>query len=175
MVAAAVLVRDFSFSAVVDDSKKMTPRRRQIAYDEIMVKCDVSFSIVDVAEIDRINIFQATMLAMQRAVAGLPEKPHAAIVDGNKAPDLGCQTEAVVDGDAKSFSIACASIIAKVTRDGLMEQYDSVYPEYGFKKHKGYGTAMHVAAIREHGPCEIHRRSFEPIKSIVEYGNPFNY
>lgn len=175
VVAAAVLVRDFSFSAPIDDSKKMTPRAREAAFDEIMAKCAVSFAVVDHEEIDRLNIFQATMQAMKRALAGLSETPEMALVDGPHAPTMGCRAEAVVDGDAKSFSIACASVIAKVTRDRLMEEYDGKFPAYGFKKHKGYGTAGHVAAIREHGPCEIHRRSFEPIKSIVEYGNPFNH
>lgn len=175
VVAAAVLVRDFSFSEEIDDSKKMTPKKRERAFEEIKAKCDVSFAIVDVADIDRLNIFQATMQAMKRAVEGLAEVPHAVLVDGNRAPHLGCRTIPVVDGDAKSFSIACASIIAKVTRDRLMDEYHGRYPLYGFGKHKGYGTSEHVAAIRQHGPCEIHRRSFEPVKTIVDYGNPFNH
>lgn len=175
VVAAAVLVRDFSFSSGIDDSKKMSSRAREIAFDEITAKCAVSFSIVEPEAIDRLNIFQAALLAMKQAVKGLGLQLDLALVDGPHAPSLGCETQAIVDGDAKSFSIACASIIAKVTRDRLMGNYDSVYPQYGFAKHKGYGTAAHVAAIRQYGPCAIHRKSFEPIKTLVEYGNPFNY
>ena len=175
VVATAELVRDFSFSSAIDDSKKMSPRARETAFDEIVAKCAVSFSVVEPEEIDRVNIFQATMLAMKRAVKSLDLQLDMALVDGPHAPEFDCQGLAVVDGDAKSFSIACASIIAKVTRDRLMREFDTAYPQYGFAKHKGYGTAGHVAAIRQHGPCAIHRRSFEPIKTLVEYGNPFNY
>lgn len=166
VVAAAVLVRDFSFSQGVDDSKRMTARSRERAYAEILQKCSVSVCVVDAGEIDRLNILRATLEGMRRAVEGLDVRPDAVLVDGPHAPPLQGVVEPVVDGDAKSFSIACASIVAKVTRDRLMHEYDGRYPQYGFASHKGYGTARHVAAIREHGPCEIHRRSFEPIRSL---------
>jgi ribonuclease HII len=143
----------------------MSPAARVKAYDEIMAKCAVSFAVIDHEEIDRINIFQATMRAMQLAVARLPEVPDLAVVDGPSAPKFGCAARAIVDGDALSFSIACASVVAKVTRDRLMEAYDAQYPAYGFARHKGYGTEEHIEALRRHGPCGIHRQSFEPVRN----------
>ena len=173
VVASAVIVRDFSFSSTVNDSKKMSPKARETAYEEIMAKCTVGIGIIDCEMIDRIDIFQATLRAMEQAVMKLGEAPGAILVDGPKAPNLPFRQFPIIDGDAISFSIACASVVAKVTRDRMMEYYAEVYPEYGFEKHKGYGTRDHMEAIRKNGPCKIHRRSFEPIKSI--YGNAFNY
>ena len=166
VVASAVIVRDFSFLQVVDDSKKMSAPAREEACEEILAKCRVGIGVVEPDEIDRINILEATMKAMQEAVTKLGEMPGCLLIDGNKSPRLPVRQFAIVDGDALSFSIACASIVAKVMRDRMMDYYDEVYPRYGFKDHKGYGTAGHVAAIKKHGPCKIHRTSFEPIKSL---------
>ena len=167
VVASAVIVRDFSFLAAVDDSKKMTPRARAAACAEIFEKCWVGVGVVEHDVIDAVNIFQATLLAMQEAVKKLPRVPDCVLVDGGRVPRLAVKSFAVVDGDAKSFSIACASVVAKVTRDRMMEQYDRMYPQYGFKAHKGYGTRRHEEALKKHGPCEIHRRSFAPVKALL--------
>ncbi len=166
VVASAVIVRDFSFSTRVDDSKKMTPRSRDKAYEEILAKCLVGIGVVEADEIDRINIFEATMRAMEEAVTKLKVAPDGILIDGPKAPRLPFRQFPIVDGDAKSFVIACASVVAKVTRDRMMEYYDTLYPEYGFGRHKGYGTEAHVEALRKHGACPIHRKSFEPVKSL---------
>jgi ribonuclease HII len=165
VVASAVIVRDFSFLGAVDDSKKMTAKSREAVYGEIFEKCDVGIGIVDYDVIDEINILQATFRAMGQALARLKVRPDAILVDGNRKPKVMGNFFPIVDGDALSFSIACASIVAKVTRDRIMETHDKTYPQYGFGKHKGYGTAEHVKAIKEHGPCEIHRRTFEPVRS----------
>ena len=164
VVASAVIVRDFSFESAVDDSKKMTPRARERAYEEILSKCIVSIGVVDVDAIDEINIYEATFKAMEEAVMKLRQEPDAILVDGNKAPRLPFRQFPIVNGDALSFSIACASVIAKVTRDRMMEYYDEIYPEYGFRKHKGYGTQDHLTALEKYGPCRIHRKSFEPVR-----------
>lgn len=176
VVASAVIVREFSFSARVDDSKAMTEREREAAYEEIMAKSLVGIGVIEPRAIDAMNIFQATLRAMEAAVMKLPQAPDAILIDGPKTPNLPFRQFAVVDGDAKSFSIACASIVAKVTRDRMMDYYDAEYPAYGFKKHKGYGTPQHLAAIREKGPCQIHRMTFEPLRSLTgSHGNSFNH
>ena len=167
VVASAVIVRDFSFSAAVDDSKKMTPGSRERAYQEIFGKCSVGIGIVESGRIDEMNILEATLQAMTEAVSKLNVAPDCILVDGTKTPKLPFRQFPIVDGDAKSFSIACASVVAKVTRDRMMDYYDEIYPEYGFKKHKGYGTREHVAALERHGPCKIHRRTFEPVRSLL--------
>ena len=171
VVASAVIVRDFSFRHPVDDSKKMTPLARERAYGEILEKCVVGIGIVEAPEIDRINILQATYRAMTEALEALGLEPDCVLVDGPGAPKTRYQQFPVVDGDARSFSIACASVAAKVTRDRIMEYYDGIYPRYGFARHKGYGTAAHAAALAKHGPCRIHRKSFEPIRN----GNAVNH
>jgi ribonuclease HII len=167
VVASAVIVRDFSFLYAVDDSKKMSPIAREKAFDEILAKCVVGIGTVESEVIDEVNILEATFLAMQEAVATLGETPGCVLVDGSVSPRLLIRRFPIVDGDAKSFSIACASVIAKVTRDRMMEYYDELYPQYGFKNHKGYGTVEHVAAIKKHGPCKIHRKSFAPTKNLL--------
>ena len=169
VVASAVIVRDFSFSCTVNDSKKMSAKARERAFEEILSKCVVGIGIVDCRMIDKIDIFQATLRAMEEAVMKLGEAPGVILVDGPKTPNLPFRQVPIVDGDAISFSIACASVVAKVTRDRMMEYYAEEFPQYGFAKHKGYGTRDHVEAIKIHGPCKIHRRSFEPVKSL--YGN----
>jgi ribonuclease HII len=122
----------------------------------------------DVDDIDRINILQATLLAMARAVAGLPTLPAHVLVDGSHCPQLPCSVEAVIGGDRRHASISAASILAKVTRDAEMVELDGRYPQYGFRRHKGYPTAEHREALREHGPCPLHRRSFAPVRAAIE-------
>jgi ribonuclease HII len=168
VVASAVIVRDFSFSSRIDDSKKMTLGARELAYREITQKCAVGVSVVGCDVIDEINIFQASMLAMREAVSKLPRVPDCLLIDGPHAPGVGCRQVPIIDGDAISFSIACASIVAKVTRDRLMEEMDAIYPGYGFKDHKGYSTEEHFSALDRLGPCGIHRRSFEPVRLALE-------
>lgn len=167
VVASAVSVRDFSFKAVIDDSKKMTAAAREAAYGEILAKCDVGVAEVAHDVIDRINILQASLLAMGKAVRKLGKAPDCLLIDGPRAPHAVMKSFMIIGGDALSFSIACASIVAKVTRDRLMEEYDKNYPQYGFKKHKGYGTAEHLAALERYGPSPIHRQSFGPVRKLV--------
>ena len=167
VVASAVIVRDFSFSSRVDDSKKMTALARNAAYGEILEKCVIGIGVVEPESIDTLNIFQATMKAMQEAVVKLKETPECLLIDGPHSPELPFKQFAIVNGDALSFSIACASVVAKVTRDRMMDYYDGLFPAYGFKRHKGYGTKEHLEALRKNGPCQIHRKSFEPVRSLL--------
>ena len=165
--AAAVILDSANIPAGLNDSKKLTEAKREKLFPEIMRVADVGVGLVSAAEIDEINILQATYLAMNRAVAALKAKPSLALIDGNRAPKLFCATQTIIDGDGKSLSIAAASIIAKVTRDRLMIEMDAVYPAYGFARHKGYGTAAHAAALAKHGPCTEHRKSFAPIRVLL--------
>jgi len=165
VVAGAVIIKDTDFTARIDDSKKLTAKKREDAYVEILKKSIVGVGIIDEATIDEVNIYQATRKAMQMAVSKLEIPPDYVIVDGNMKISTKCPMKCIVCGDAKSFSIAAASIVAKVTRDRLMVEYDKLYPQYGFARHKGYGTKEHMAAIRDNGPSPIHRKSFRPIKS----------
>jgi len=164
VVAAAVILDERQPIAGLADSKKLSAARRDQLYDEIRAKalcCCVAQASAE--EIDRLNILQATLLAMQRAVAGLRLKPGLVLVDGNRLPLLEMRAEAIVKGDAKVAAISAASILAKVTRDRGLELLDQRYPQYGFARHKGYGTAEHLQALRVHGPCPEHRRSFAPV------------
>ena len=158
--AAVILPPDIQIEGL-NDSKKLTDKKRRALYD-VIVEQAVSYGIAfaDEQEIDEINILQATFLAMRRAVEQLGVQPELALVDGNRDPQLGIPTRTIVKGDGLSASIAAASILAKVTRDRLMEDYDAQYPQYGFAVHKGYGTQRHYAALREFGACPIHRQSF---------------
>jgi ribonuclease HII len=167
VVASAVILDPSNFPQGLNDSKKLTPEKREALFDPIMNSADVGVGIVSAAEIDEINILQATYLAMRRALQNLKSQPTLALVDGNRAPLLPCSVQTIVKGDAKSLSIAAASIIAKVTRDRIMVEMDSQYSGYGFAKHKGYGTAAHAAALAKYGPCTEHRRSFKPISKLV--------
>lgn len=144
----------------INDSKKVSPKKRDMLFDIIKERA-ISYSCVmlDSKVIDEINILEATKRAMKEAVANLSVKPDLILVDAVKL-DFDCETRAIIKGDATSYSIAAASIIAKVSRDRLMEEYDKEYPEYGFAKHKGYGTAAHIEAIRKIGPCPVHRKTF---------------
>ena len=168
VVAAAVILDPRQGIAGLADSKKLTARRREQLFDQIQDKalcCAIGQASVE--EIDRLNILQATLLAMQRAVAGLRLVPARVLVDGNRLPRLPMLAEAIVGGDAKVPSISAASILAKVHRDRWCEQIDAEYPQYGFAAHKGYGTAAHLAALRQHGPTPWHRRSFAPVAQAL--------
>ena len=145
----------------LNDSKTLSEKKREKLFSEIIAKAK-AYAIVDVSEtsIDEINILNARMLAMRQAVAALDLKPDFLLVDGNRDPDAGVETLCVIGGDGKSASIAAASILAKVSRDRFMLKMAEKYPEYGFEKHKGYGTKIHIDAIKTHGPCEIHRKTF---------------
>ena len=168
VVAAAVILDPRQPIAGLADSKKLTARRRERLYDEICAKAlCCSIALASVAEIDRLNILQATLLAMQRAVAGLRLPPAKVLVDGNRLPTLGVLAEAIVDGDATVPAISAASILAKVQRDRWCAEVDAQCPQYGFAAHKGYGTAAHLAALRAHGACEHHRRSFAPVAAVL--------
>ncbi|WP_287387064.1 ribonuclease HII [Lachnospira sp.] len=151
----------------VNDSKKVTKKRREMLYDIIMEKAiAVSIGINDEKRIDEINILQATYEAMRKAINNLEVKPDILLNDAVNIPEIDIPQIPIIKGDAKSFTIACASIIAKVTRDRMMEEYDKKYPGYGFAKNMGYGTKEHTDALRKLGPCEIHRRTF--IKNFVD-------
>ena len=164
MVAAAVILDDRHPISGLADSKKLTALRREKLFDEILAKalcCSIAQASVE--EIDRLNILQATMLAMRRAVMGLRLKPAMVLVDGNRLPLLDVPAEAIVKGDSLVPAISAASILAKVHRDRWCVEVHDQFPQYGFAGHKGYGTVVHMQALREHGPCIHHRRSFAPV------------
>lgn len=165
--AAAVILDDLQPIAGLADSKALTAAKRARLFDEVRAKA-LCFCIAQasVEEIDRLNILQATMLAMQRAVHGLRLKPALVRVDGNRLPVLPMTAEAIVKGDATVQAISAASILAKVARDLFCEQMHQSHPQYGFATHKGYGTAEHLAALREHGASPWHRRSFAPVREV---------
>jgi ribonuclease HII len=168
VVAAAVILDEMNPIAGLNDSKKLTALRREKLYEEICAKAlCVSVGEASVQEIDHFNILQATMLAMQRAVNGLRLKPAKVLIDGNRIPKLDVLAEAIVGGDAKVQAISAASIIAKVTRDHQCAELHARFPQYGFDGHKGYGTAEHLAALRTHGACEAHRRSYAPVREAI--------
>jgi ribonuclease HII len=148
----------------VDDSKKLSALQRQSLYFEIKEKAlAISIGIVDNETIDRVNILQASLEAMCRAVKEIPIKPDYLLIDGQFCPQLDFSMQTITAGDSKSLSIAAASIIAKVTRDKIMDELDEIYPQYGFSRNKGYPTHEHVSALKKHGPCEIHRKTFAPV------------
>ena len=159
--AAAVILPPDWEPAGLNDSKKLSPARRDALYDEITQKA-IGWSVAYASEkeIDEVNILQATFLAMRRALAGLGTKPDFALVDGNRDPGLGIPTRCEIKGDGRYGCIAAASVLAKVSRDRLMEEMDRIYPQYGFLRHKGYPTKAHYEALAQFGPCPIHRRSF---------------
>ena len=165
--AAAVILPEGAVIEGLDDSKKLTEKKREKLYD-IIKETAVAYSVAygTLEEIESVNILEATYLAMNRAIEGLSVKPDFALIDGNRVPrgiNIPCET--IVKGDSKSMSVAAASVLAKVTRDRLMLEYDKKYPEYNFKKHKGYGTKEHTELIKQYGTCEIHRLSF--LKNIL--------
>jgi ribonuclease HII len=165
VVASAVIVRDNDFKERIDDSKKLTERMRERAFFEILQRCDVGIGTASVEEIDKLNILNATLLAMKKAVAELEEEPDHLLIDGRMNVPVAQSRTYLIRGDSLSVSIACASIIAKVFRDKMMLEEDRKYPDYGFARHKGYGTQQHINAIREHGLCPIHRKTFGPFGS----------
>lgn len=165
VVAAAVYIPTTHFHQEITDSKRLSPKKRQLAYEEILSTCFVGTGVASSAEIDKINILQATFLAMRRAIAMLPFRPDYCLVDGpHQIPGLSIPQKAVIGGDASCVSISAASIVAKVVRDQIMVEYDRAYPEYGFSKHKGYPTKQHKQAILQYGICPIHRTSFRGVQ-----------
>ena len=168
VVAAAVILDELQPIRGLNDSKKLSARTRDRLFDEIRARalcCCIAEASVE--EIDRLNILQATLLAMRRAVDGLRLRPHRVLVAGNRLPVLPMPAEAIVQGDAKVQAISAASILAKVHRDRLCIALHECHPQYGFDGHKGYPTAAHLAALREHGACEAHRRSFAPVRAVL--------
>lgn len=168
VVTAAVILDPATPILGLNDSKKLTEARREALFDEICEK-SLAWCIAraEVAEIDQLNILQATMLAMQRAVAGLSVTPRLALIDGNRCPQLQVPSAAVVKGDSKVPAIAAASILAKVSRDREMHELDRLYPGYGIAGHKGYPTPQHLEALQRLGPVAIHRRSFAPVRRLL--------
>lgn len=167
VVVGVVIMPKDSMIEGVNDSKKVSEKKREVVYEQI-INDAISYSvgIIDQEEIDRINILNATKLGLTTSIKELQVKPDLILVDALEHIDtLGIPYTSIIKGDAKSYSIAAASIIAKVTRDRIMREFDSIYPMYGFEKHKGYGTAAHIAAIKEHGICAIHRKSF--VKNFI--------
>jgi len=168
--AAAVILPDGFSHTLLDDSKKLTEKRREIIYEEITNRDDIvwGMSMGDREEIDSINILKSTHAAMARAARKLKQLPDYCLIDGLSVPNFPIASEGIVKGDTKSLSIAAASIIAKVSRDRIMLKYAEQYPEYGFERHKGYGTSLHLEALKKHGPCAIHRQTFAPVARLVE-------
>ncbi|HIF9321232.1 TPA: ribonuclease HII [Photobacterium damselae] len=168
VVTAAVILDPNNPIEGLTDSKKLSEKKRNALFDEIKEKALAwSLGRCEADEIDEINILQATMVAMQRAVAGLNITPDFVLIDGNKTPELPMAAQAVVKGDLRVAEISAASILAKVTRDREMDELDAQYPQFGFAKHKGYPTKAHFAALEEHGIIEQHRKSFKPVKRIL--------
>ena len=170
VVAVAAIVHEAEQFAGLNDSKKVTEKRRDTLYELLANSADVQYGVASItpAEIDRINILQATHKAMRLAIAALPTPADFVLVDGRPVPRLRCDSHNLIKGDGRCASIAAASILAKVIRDRQMVAYDEEFPGYSFASHKGYGTAAHLAALRSLGACPIHRRSFAPVRDVVE-------
>lgn len=165
VVAAAVVLDPERIPDGLNDSKKLSEAQREALFAPIMASARVGIGIAEVDRIDRDNILQATFWAMSEALAQV-DGVSLALIDGNRAPALPCKVQTLINGDARSLSIAAASIIAKVTRDRIMVAHDSTYPQYGFARHKGYGTALHQQALERHGPTPLHRKSFAPVAAF---------
>ena len=167
VVAAAVIVQRRRFRVRIDDSKRLTALQRERAYAVICERAHVGVGIASHDVIERVNIFQAARAAMQDALGALPHAPDFLLVDGRQPPLSDVPQRSIIHGDRLSISIACASIVAKVTRDRLMRFYDRLFPAYRFAQHKGYGTRTHLQALREHGPSPLHRRTFAPVAELL--------
>jgi len=165
LVAAAVILPVDVSVRGIDDSKRLTRKRRERMAEEIR-ECAVALEVgvVSVKDVDRLNVYRASLEAMRRAVVGLPVQPEQLLVDARHIPELDISQMSIIKGDSQSYSIAAASIIAKVTRDEMMRELDQKYPEYGFAKHMGYGTKAHLEALKQHGPSPVHRRSFAIVR-----------
>lgn len=171
VVAGAVILREGLRIKGLDDSKKLSPQKRLELFWQLMLEAeDISFGVVNVEDIERLNIFEATKMAMAEALTGLKRVPDLVLIDAIKLP-LPLRQISIIKGDQKSASIAAASIVAKVIRDWVMEYYDFIYPEYGFKRHKGYGTVTHRKSLKIFGPCPIHRKNF---RHVMELALPFD-
>lgn len=170
VVAAAVILPEEFSSNQLNDSKKLSSSKREKIYNELMnvdSKVISAFAVIDEVVIDKINILRATHMAMAQASSNLSIEPSFVIIDGMPIKDFPFNNESIIKGDSKSLSIAAASVIAKVERDKIMLNYSKEYPEYKFEKHKGYGTKLHLDALKEFGPCKIHRKSFAPVKKFL--------
>lgn len=170
VVAAAVIVPEDAVIDDLNDSKKLSPKRREIVFEQIVeMELACAIGIIDSENIDRMNIHKASLMAMRKAVTDLKRNPDFVLVDGTfPIPNISMPQAAVVKGDACCRSIAAASIVAKVTRDRIMEHYETLYPTFSFSRHKGYPTPAHLEELAMHGPCEIHRRSFKPVADFIE-------
>ena len=167
VVAAAVILRTRPRGVRIDDSKRLSPRQRERAYVRILQCADVGVGVASPEEIDRINILQAALLAMRRAILDLPNPPEIFLIDGTFAPSTSVPCRTIIRGDHLSEVIACASIVAKVIRDRLMRFYHELLPEYGFDEHKGYGTPLHAERLQQFGPSILHRRTFAPVHDAI--------
>lgn len=169
VVAAAVILTTNCANLGIRDSKKLSPKRREALYGEILRHAVTSKIVqIGVPTIDKINIYRASLLAMKMAVEGLDILPNFIYIDGPKRIETDIPQLALTDGDARCCSVAAASVLAKVARDRMMREYEEIYPGYGFARHKGYGTAEHMQALRHLGPCPIHRRSFAPVRELIK-------
>ena len=168
VVGATILPQGFTHPKI-NDSKKLSEKAREVIYDELIEIDDLQWavSVVEAPEIDEINILKATHAGMERSVEKLGVEPGMVLIDGLPVPNYPYPHEGIVKGDSKSLSIATASIFAKVTRDRIMREAAKSYPEYGFERHKGYGTKAHLEALTRHGPCPLHRRSFQPVAQLI--------
>jgi ribonuclease HII len=172
VVAAAVILDSLNIPDGLDDSKKLSEARRETLFQAIMASADVGVGIGDLARIERDNILGATLWAMAEATSRLERRPDHALVDGNRAPSISIRVQTIVAGDARSLSVAAASIVAKVTRDRMMRELDAAHPGYGLARHKGYGTRIHQAALAQLGPCACHRMGFAPIRALLAFPLP---
>lgn len=169
VVVAAVVLDSGNPIEGLDDSKKLSRKRREELYP-LIIECSAAWAVVEVGpeEIDRVNILQATMLGMQRAVDQLQPTPTLALVDGNRAPEMDCKVRTIIQGDSLEPAISAASILAKVTRDRMMCKLHHSFPQYRFDRHKGYPTAEHLTLLAKHGPCAVHRRTFAPVRKLLQ-------
>jgi len=173
VVAAVILPRHYELASL-DDSKRLTASSRERLVPEIEGQA-IAYAVefVEAEEIDRVNILQATLNGMQRAVDNLSPAPHKVLIDGNRAPRLSCEVQTIIGGDRLIAAISAASVLAKVYRDRLMLSMHDLYPDYGFDRHKGYPTAQHLECLKTFGPCPIHRKSFAPVRKAIEVGFSF--